>query len=77
MLLFCLNDLEMLYKILGGIMLHDAGFGAFVVSVLYSFVVSVNKSFHVFITAVAYTYVMSVKKFRKLVVWREGFVNKL
>ena len=43
----------------------------------YSFVVSVNESFHVFATTVAYAYVVSVKKFRKLVIGRKVFVNKL
>ena len=51
-------------------------FGALVMSVQYSFVVSVNESFHVFATAVAYAYVVSVKKFRKLVIRRKVFVNE-
>ena len=42
----------------------------------YSFVVSVNESFHVFATTVAYAYAVSVKKFRKLVIGRKVFVNK-
>ena len=52
-------------------------FGALVMSVQYSFVVSINESFHVFATAVAYAYVVSVKKFRKLVIGRKVFVNEL
>ena len=52
-------------------------FGALVMSVQYSFVVSVNESFHVFAKAVAYAYVVSVKKFRKLVIGRKVFVNEL
>ena len=59
----------------------DAGrvlrFGALVVSVQYSFVVSADESFHVFATAVAYAYVASVKKFRKLVIGRKVFVDEL
>ena len=46
-------------------------------SVQYSFVVSVNESFHAFATAVAYAYVVSVKKFTKLIIGRKVFVNEL